>query len=339
VQTRPPDEVVISDDGSTDGTIELVSEFARFAKFPVNTVRNASTKGWSENFLEAISLCTGDWIALCDQDDVWAPTKLSCIQEHIQAESNESNVVMWVHSSTVTDERLTRSRMKYPLIRRSRIINGAALPPWWVAPGFAIVFRAELVLPLREVATERGADPAHPAALLAHDRYICQLSRSIGSVGMLRDNLALYRRHAGSATSFLRRKSGRLDASVGGSTLIRQALDMAGVDFYRRHAETAMSLKRVCGLLAEDARFKKWRNAFLKAKGDYDAYADWLNLRANIYRDLLVVDRLKYLWRTIRERGYWKFYGHWWLRGLRALTKDCLVALVGFKRIHPRGWE
>lgn len=83
-QTRLPDELVICDDGSSDATPEIIEEFARSAPFPVRLFRNPQNLGSTKNFEKAIGLCTGDLIALCDQDDIWMPEKLA-----LQAEMME----------------------------------------------------------------------------------------------------------------------------------------------------------------------------------------------------------------------------------------------------------
>jgi glycosyltransferase involved in cell wall biosynthesis len=75
-QTRLPEELVVCDDGSTDMTPEVVSEFARTAPFPVRYYRNAQNLGSTKNFEQAMALCSGDLIALSDQDDVWMQEKL-----------------------------------------------------------------------------------------------------------------------------------------------------------------------------------------------------------------------------------------------------------------------
>ena len=85
-QTRPPDEVVIFDDGSTDGTLALLRAFAIAYPFPLLIDSDPSTLGSTANFARAIKTCRGDVIALCDQDDVWLPHKLATLERVLNAD-------------------------------------------------------------------------------------------------------------------------------------------------------------------------------------------------------------------------------------------------------------
>ncbi len=81
-QTRKPDEIVISDDGSRDATLEVVarvaaSEDAKGIDFVVIT--DNPRHGYCGNFEWAIQNTTGDLIFLSDQDDIWFPEKISSI--------------------------------------------------------------------------------------------------------------------------------------------------------------------------------------------------------------------------------------------------------------------
>src|SRR5882757_2441246 len=72
-QTRRPDELCISDDGSTDETLDIIRAFASSAPFPVKCVANPVRGGVNKNFENAVSHCTGEVILFSDQDDVWLP--------------------------------------------------------------------------------------------------------------------------------------------------------------------------------------------------------------------------------------------------------------------------
>jgi glycosyltransferase involved in cell wall biosynthesis len=86
-QTRLPDHLVVYDDGSSDGTRLRLKEFAQTSPFPVDVRFNARTLGITRNFEQALLACTGDFIALSDQDNRWHPRKLQSLSELLEANS------------------------------------------------------------------------------------------------------------------------------------------------------------------------------------------------------------------------------------------------------------
>tara|TARA_R110001592_G_scaffold179398_1_gene421012 strand:+ start:1352 stop:2242 length:891 start_codon:yes stop_codon:yes gene_type:complete len=79
-QTRKPDELIICDDASQDGTVELLTEYA--LRHPeIHLICNEQNEGINRNFRKALSLCTGDLIFISDQDDIWAQNKLALMLE------------------------------------------------------------------------------------------------------------------------------------------------------------------------------------------------------------------------------------------------------------------
>jgi glycosyltransferase involved in cell wall biosynthesis len=78
-QTVPPDELIVCDDASTDGTLDIVNSFQQRCAFSVKVVSNERRLGVCKNFENAIRHCSGDVIFLSDQDDVWVPSKIDTI--------------------------------------------------------------------------------------------------------------------------------------------------------------------------------------------------------------------------------------------------------------------
>lgn len=76
-QLHDQDEIVVSYDRSTDGTRALLAEYE--ARFRQVKVFENNAPGIAGNFGNAISHCTGDYIFICDQDDVWSSNKRNVI--------------------------------------------------------------------------------------------------------------------------------------------------------------------------------------------------------------------------------------------------------------------
>lgn len=76
-QTMQPDEVLIFDDASKDATVEKVQGYiSRNALKGWKITVRPENLGWRRNFLEALKEADGDYLFLCDQDDVWHPDKI-----------------------------------------------------------------------------------------------------------------------------------------------------------------------------------------------------------------------------------------------------------------------
>jgi len=79
-QTYPHFEIVAVDDASTDRSFEILTEYSRRDR-RLRCLRNPRNLGFVRNFETALSHCSGELLALCDQDDVWLPEKLAVLTE------------------------------------------------------------------------------------------------------------------------------------------------------------------------------------------------------------------------------------------------------------------
>ncbi len=98
-QTYSNLEIIISDDNSNDLTQNILEEYSNRDK-RVHWSISKRQRGMVPNFMEAISICKGEIIFLCDCDDIWYPEKIS---KHVDLYKDES--VKWVYNKAlITDE-------------------------------------------------------------------------------------------------------------------------------------------------------------------------------------------------------------------------------------------
>lgn len=190
-QTCPPDELIVSDDGSSDDTVAIVRCFARSAPFPV-LVTEGPRSGLADNFWQAAQLSRADLIAWCDQDDVWAPDKLEQCVRAIEAHGAE----LVTHSALVTDARLAPSGRRFPDYRHTRVRRPLEGDPWYVPPGFATVFSRSL---LEDVPWDRRPRSHQYEAPTSHDHSVALLAFGTARRVELEPALARYRQHGGNA--------------------------------------------------------------------------------------------------------------------------------------------
>jgi glycosyltransferase involved in cell wall biosynthesis len=212
-QTKPPFEVVITDDRSTDATPDLLARFAREAPFPVTWSINEGNLGSTKNFERAISACTGDAIALADQDDVWESTKIQQLQRAFEA-SPETGLVF--SDAELVNEQL--ERLGYTLWQGVRF---SAREQAMVRRGraFDVLLRHNVVTGTAMAFASRFRDAVLPIpADWVQDGWIALLIAALGDCRMIETPLIRYRQHAvqqlgGTRQTFLERiaKATRMD--------------------------------------------------------------------------------------------------------------------------------
>ena len=81
-QTYTNMEIIISDDGSTDDTLEIIRNHHFI--HPMKLVQNTGPHGPAHNFGNGIKYARGEYVALSDQDDIWIEDKLETLLEYIE---------------------------------------------------------------------------------------------------------------------------------------------------------------------------------------------------------------------------------------------------------------
>jgi glycosyltransferase involved in cell wall biosynthesis len=189
-QTRLPDELVVCDDRSTDRTLEIVREFAASFSFPVKVVVNEKNLGSSKNFEKAIRLCSGDLIALSDQDDVWYPMRLERSEQELLAhpevglvfsdgdiiddQGRATGKTLWQSYAFTETKMADLLAGKYDLLLKHRFVTGAT-----------VMFRATL---------RDRCLPLPPGWV--HDEWIAALVPAFSGLRPINEALIRYRQHA-----------------------------------------------------------------------------------------------------------------------------------------------
>ncbi|MGL5913866.1 MAG: glycosyltransferase family 2 protein [Bacteroidales bacterium] len=172
-------ELIISDDGSTDSTLDIVRAYNDER---IKVVKNENRQGVVGNFENALKNVSGDYIFLSDQDDVWLPNKVEICVNELQ------NFDFVVHNASIINESGNITHPSFFTLQRTQkgfirnfIHNGLL--------GCCFAFNAKMkkhILPIPNVSM--------------HDIWIALIIALLGTSKLIDAPLLLYRRHQNNAS-------------------------------------------------------------------------------------------------------------------------------------------
>lgn len=197
-QSLRPVEIVLSDDASTDDSVRTVRAAIDEAQIDwpgpcieLRVFENSPALRVVKNFEQAVRACTGDLIALCDQDDIWHAGRL----ERLAGAFGLRPELLLLHS----DARLVDAE---GAALGGSLFHALEVKPHelaWIHAGraFDVFLRRNLVTGATTVFRRSFLDAALPFPVeWVHDEWLAIVCAAIGRVDVVEEALIDYRQHA-----------------------------------------------------------------------------------------------------------------------------------------------
>lgn len=195
-QTYTIDEVIISDDASTDNTVSIIKEFIKKNNLKNwKLIENLKNRGWRINFKDTLKKAKGDYIFPCDQDDIWHKDK---IEKMTLIMSKKPNIKLLVSNYTpIYEKGGTKLKLSKDLEDNNETIEqlNFSVQNFYVKrPGCVYCFRKDL---LKYFKYSRYDDP--------HDAFLWRISLLLDGLYLWHYSTIDFRRHANNATARARK--------------------------------------------------------------------------------------------------------------------------------------
>jgi glycosyltransferase involved in cell wall biosynthesis len=190
-QTHTNWRLLISDDGSTDSTLEIATRFS-LQDQRIAVVNSSKQGGVVPNFSKALSFAAADYFMFCDQDDVWLDDKIAIMLDHLikMEETHGKNVpILGFSDLSVVDHDLSEiSESFYVANKLDPNNNLDSRYLMWSSSvyGCTVIFNAALA---------RIAAPI-PAGMPMHDQWFALVATLTGLVFYVPKRTIMYRQHS-----------------------------------------------------------------------------------------------------------------------------------------------
>ncbi len=256
-QTLKVDEVIICDDCSTDNTQKIVEDFIKRNGLEDSWSFSVNEKnvGYCLNFYGAIEKAKGDYIFLCDQDDIWKSNKAEVMRDYMDSHADTFVLASRYQLIDKSDCNITNLQIPYYSLCDDGSVEEVSLDSLigcsWIR-GFSICFRAKI---------KEYLVPIDVKSILAHDWYICSLGALLGKSTILNRVLCYYRFHGDNVSlSDMNRKEflGSREKRVSGL-----------IESINAHSYIATISDKDKKLIERFVKFEKKRLKFLNTKNPF----------------------------------------------------------------------
>ncbi|MCR5249799.1 MAG: glycosyltransferase family 2 protein [Lachnospiraceae bacterium] len=268
-QTRKPDEIVLLDDCSPDGTAALAEKILSECGIPHSILVNETNRGVFYSFQKCILACSGDVIFTADQDDVWRKDKIELMMREYE---KDSSCMMVFSNSELVDGELNSLGCDFWTslnLRRAGLCDRIPqekfrqlLMYYWAVPGTQMSFRRELAEKAFPIPEKKG---------WLHDSWLAVCAPAYGTVTALDEPLTLYRQHGKNTVGARANKRDRKEEDIcqvqkvlfylkRHGDRLQNLLDVKGSEMpadYKAQVQKYVALFRSMEHYENDGRFKK----------------------------------------------------------------------------------
>ena len=197
-QTISFDEIIICDDASTDSTWKIICEYA-IQDSRIKVFRNPENIGVIKNFERVLALCTGDYIAMCDQDDIWVPRHLEILLN-----------IIGDNMAAAGDAEIISAEGEHTGIKLSYCENVDSVPDNDLHKAYSIFFYRGFYYGSSMLVKKKLVNKVLPIPESIHNYHDFWLSCCAcfcGGIQNTKEIVTLYRRHPTAVTGMKYRKS------------------------------------------------------------------------------------------------------------------------------------
>lgn len=197
-QSELPNEIVVTDDQSSDDTLGVLAAYAERSPVPIRWHRNPERLGFARNFRRAAALCRSELIFFCDQDDLWVPNKVQRVKDAFA----DPSVFLAYHGALVVTTDNEPLYQLYDADHQRAMLGIEPVHPWHASYGMTQAFRASLRE--HDDLWDRALNHVYKEnELLAHDQWYFFLAQIFGRVAYVDEPLVRYRQHGANAVGAL----------------------------------------------------------------------------------------------------------------------------------------